>query len=74
MDFSTVWSLADILMGLMAIVNLVVIMLLGRKAIDALNDYRKQRKEGKNPVFRASSINAGDENVWSEEHAQKWEN
>ena len=74
MDFSTVWSLADILMGLMAIVNLVVIMLLGRKAIDALNDYRRQRKEGKDPVFRASSINAGDENIWNEEHAQKWEN
>lgn len=73
MDFSTVWSLADILMGLMAIVNLVVIMLLGRKAIDALNDYCRQRKEGKDPVFRASSINAGDENVWNEEHAQKWE-
>ena len=26
-------------------------MLLGKVAIDALNDYEKQRKEGKNPVF-----------------------
>lgn len=26
-------------------------MLLGKVAIDALNDYEKQRKERKNPVF-----------------------
>lgn len=73
MDFTTVWSLADILMGLMAIVNLVVIMLLGNKAIAALKDYREQRKQGKNPVFRASNVNAGDADVWNDENAKKWE-
>lgn len=31
-------------------------MLLGKVAIDALNDYEKQRKEGKNPVFYSKNI------------------
>lgn len=73
LDFSTVWSLADILMGLMAMVNLVAITLLGHKALVALKDYRKQRKDGKNPVFRAAETGVGDPNVWDEEHAKKWE-
>lgn len=60
-------------MGLMAIVNLVSILLLGGKAIAALKDYTRQRREGKNPVFRASEINIGDPEVWNETHAQKWE-
>lgn len=73
MDFSTVWSLADILMGLMAIVNLVVILLLGKKALTALKDYSAQRKAGKNPVFRSSEVHVGDPEIWNEAHAQKWE-
>ena len=73
LDFSTVWSLADILMGLIATVNLVAITLLGHKALVALKDYRKQRKDGKNPVFRAAETGVGDPNVWNEEHAKKWE-
>ena len=31
-------------------------MLLGKVAIDALKDYEKQKKEGKNPVFNAKEI------------------
>ena len=43
-------------MGLMALINLPVILILGKKALDAADDYRAQRAEGKNPVFKASSI------------------
>lgn len=74
MDFSTVWSLADVLMGFMAMVNLVVILLLGGKAIAALKDYQRQRKAGKNPVFRAAEAGVGDPDIWNDEHAWKWEN
>ena len=74
LDFTTVWTIADILMGLMAIVNLIAIVLLGRKAIAALKDYQKQRKDGKNPVFIAENANVGDPEVWNKEHARKWEN
>ena len=43
-------------MGCMAIINLPVIVILGGTAMRALQDYAQQRKEGKNPVFKASSI------------------
>lgn len=56
LDFGLVWNLSDVLMGIMALINLPVIVVLGRPAIAALNDYTRQRKEGKNPVFKASSI------------------
>lgn len=53
---STVWDMADLFMGLMAVINLIVIAKLGPIAYEALKDYTRQRKEGKNPVFKASSI------------------
>ena len=50
------WAAADITMGGMTIINLPACMLLGKIAIDALKDYEKQKKEGKNPVFIAKDI------------------
>jgi AGCS family alanine or glycine:cation symporter len=52
---STVWDMADLFMGLMAVINLIVITKLSPIAYEALKDYTRQRKEGKNPVFKASS-------------------
>ena len=52
-----VWNLADVIMALMAITNLIAIALLGKFAFKALDDYRAQKKAGiKEPVFKASSI------------------
>ena len=56
LDFGLVWNLADVLMDIMAIINLPVIVMLGRTAVAALNDYTAQRRQGKDPVFRASAI------------------
>ena len=56
MRISTVWNLADVLMGIMAILNLPVIVILARPALAALKDYTTQKKQGKNPVFKAASI------------------
>lgn len=56
LSFDLVWDLADVLMGIMAIINLPVIVILGRTAMRALQDYMEQRRAGKNPVFKASSI------------------
>ncbi|MBY6036546.1 alanine:cation symporter family protein [Fictibacillus nanhaiensis] len=67
LDF--VWSLADMFMGLMAIINLIAISLLGKIAFDALGDYMKQKKEGKDPVFRPSSIGLKNTEVWEEDTA-----
>lgn len=41
-----VWNLADLFMAFMAIMNLIVIFLLGRHAFNALEDYKSQKKSG----------------------------
>lgn len=51
------WNIADVTMGAMTIINMPVIIILSKYALRALNDYTKQRKEGKEPVFKASNIN-----------------
>ena len=56
MKFGLVWDIADVLMGIMALINLPVILRLGGTAMHALSDYMKQRHEGKDPVFRAKNI------------------
>lgn len=56
LEFGMVWDLADVLMGVMALINLPVIVILSSTALDALNDYMKQRGQGHDPVFQAASI------------------
>lgn len=52
-----VWNMVDITMALMAIVNIIAILLLGKIAVVALKDYNDQRRSGvKDPKFRVSSI------------------
>ena len=55
-DFSLVWNLADVTMGFMAIVNIIAIFLLGKVALKVLQNYEKQRKEGRNPVFYEDEV------------------
>ena len=54
-----VWNLADLTQGLMVIINIPAIMLLAKPAVLALKDYRKQRAEGKDPVFHSADIGLG---------------
>ncbi|MGL5693246.1 MAG: alanine/glycine:cation symporter family protein [Peptostreptococcaceae bacterium] len=62
-QIAIVWNLADVFMGLMAIINLIAIALLGKYAFLALKDYEAQKKAGvKDPVFDASKIK-GLENI-----------
>ncbi|WP_461809907.1 alanine/glycine:cation symporter family protein [Faecalimonas sp.] len=63
-DFSTVWNLADILMGFMAIENILVIFVLGNIAFKVLDDYTEQKKQGVNPVFKAKKIGLKNTNHW----------
>ena len=51
-----VWNLADTFAALMATINLVAIIPLGGLAIKMLKDYEAQRKQGRDPVFHASSL------------------
>ena len=50
------WGFADITMGLMAIINMPVILILGKYAFRALDDFTAQKKAGKEPRFRAKDI------------------
>lgn len=67
-DLEIVWEMGDLFMALMTLPNLVAIALLGKVAFTALQDYTRQRKEGKDPVFTKNSI-PGLKNVecWDEE-------
>lgn len=57
LSIDLVWNLADVLMGIMVIINIPVIFILSRPALAALKDYTTQRKTGRNPVFKAANIN-----------------
>lgn len=59
-EFSVAWSTADVIMGCLALINLPVIIILCKPALLCLNDYVKQKKEGKNPVFKANAIGLKD--------------
>ncbi len=58
---SLVWNMADLTQGLMVLVNMPVILLLMKPAAKCLDDYCKQKKEGKDPHFRAEDIGLTDE-------------
>ena len=63
-DFSTVWNLADVLMGFMAIENILVIFLLGGIAFKVLKDYTRQKKQGLDPVFKAKDVGLDNTDFW----------
>ena len=56
LNAALLWDIADITMGAMTIINMPVIIILGKYAIQAMKDYEAQKKSGKNPVFKAQNI------------------
>ena len=56
MEVSMLWNISDVLMGVMALINIPVILILSNTALKALADYEKQKKDGENPVFKAGDI------------------
>ncbi len=40
----------------MAVINLIAILFLGKYAFAALDDYSRQKKAGKDPIFKSSTI------------------
>lgn len=64
MPMSAAWAIADIFMGGMALINIPCIMLAGGIVFKALDDYTKQRRAGKNPVFTASSVGLDSLECW----------
>ena len=58
MTLQETFCIVDLLMGLMTICNLIAITLLAKKTFVLLDDYKAQRKEGKDPVFHKSILTA----------------
>jgi len=58
-QLTTVWTLADVLLGVGAIINLIALVALSRWVACALRDWealqRDQRPDGSRPAFRADS-------------------
>ncbi|MGL4787036.1 MAG: alanine/glycine:cation symporter family protein [Cetobacterium sp.] len=50
-ELALVWNMADLFMGLMAVLNLIAIFLLGKVAFEALGDYSNQKESGLDPSF-----------------------
>ncbi|MFR8180277.1 MAG: alanine:cation symporter family protein [Dorea sp.] len=56
MEMSLLWDLSDVLMGVMALINIPVILILSGIAVKAIQDYEVQLKQGINPVFKSADI------------------
>jgi len=61
---SLAWALGDIGVGLMAWLNIIAILLLSRPALRCLRDYEAQKKQGKDPVSKASDIDISNTDLW----------
>jgi len=49
-----VWNTADMLQGMMVVINVPVIIILMKPAMDCLEDYVAQKKAGKDPEYVAA--------------------
>lgn len=54
LDFA--WGMLDLFMAIMTICNITALFFLGKYTIRLLDDYIKQRREGKNPVFSKETM------------------
>lgn len=53
---STVWDIADVALGLMALVNLTALLLLSRVGIEVIKNYEAQKQRGLTPTFTHDSV------------------
>ena len=64
MTLQQAWSIVDLAMALMTILNLIAVCLLSRYAFCLLKDYKEQRKQGKEPVFNPDLFPEADLEGW----------
>ena len=62
--FETAWNFMDIMMGLVAIVNIIAVFALRKPIFKCLKDYEEQRATTDEPVFRAKHIGMHDTDCW----------
>lgn len=66
LSMSAAWNIADILMGVMCLINIPVLLRLSGTASAVLEDYEKQRKDGRDPLFRPRELGIGSAEVWED--------
>lgn len=54
--FETAWNFTDILMGLVAIINIIAVFAMRKTVEKTLKHYEKERKNTKEPKFKAKDI------------------
>lgn len=64
MSFDLVWDMGDVFMGLLTVLNMFVILAIGKVAYAALRDYEKQKKADLNPEFKESNIGLDNTECW----------
>lgn len=60
-DGQTIWSMADLGVGLMAWVNIIGVLILSSKVKAILKDYEQQKKAGLDPLFDPARFGIKDE-------------
>ena len=65
---TTVWTLSDIGVGIMAWVNIIAILMLQKPALLALKDYEKQKKKGIDPIFNPQKLGIKNADFWASEY------
>ena len=67
-DLSSIFAFADLSMGLLAIINLIVITILYKPVLQLIKGYERQLKEGKTPVLRYNDYTEFniDKETWKE--------
>ncbi|PAF47587.1 hypothetical protein BKH46_03965 [Helicobacter sp. 12S02634-8] len=61
---ASAWGLANIAMGLGATINIIGVFLLSKVVKIALDDYKAQRKQGRNPVFNSKKLGIKNAECW----------
>lgn len=61
---SLVWDFAEVAMALMSTVNIVAILLLSKRVKICIDDYKRQKSLGVDPVFNAPKCGVFDTVVW----------
>lgn len=60
-----IWTMGDTGAGLMAWLNIIAILIMSRKALKLMDDYKEQRRSGKDPVFDPALLDIDDrEHIW----------
>jgi len=65
------WTLGDIGVAIMALLNFVAIILLRKPALLSLRDYEQQMKEGKSPEFHPTKLGIADADLWENDKSKE---